>query len=156
MGLISRVSSRTYRDNLAMPRAKKKVTSNLGGALTNSRFPNKTKDRTGQRFRHKDKHVDEEHQEKFTQFQDVGVSITEQNDLQHFLDEAVLQNKDFETQRSKRINAILNANENDNSDEEMEDESDSEEHKPKKLTEEELQEIRDTLLVLPRRPEWTK
>ena len=113
-----------FRDKMPPnKRAKGKKTS-LGGALLNSSKNTRTQDLekvTGGAFRHKDKHAHLD-TTNYTSYQDQGVSITEQSDLQQFLNEAELSNRNFETERSRTRQLLfeqMNKMENgDNSDEE--------------------------------------
>merc|ERR1712157_398428 len=109
MGLISRVSSRTYRKPSKMVRKlgnRKDAKSNLGSALQTSGKKEyyKPKKERAEAYRQVD---DSEAKQRFTQFQDNMVSITEQNDLQAFMDHAVLQNRNFETERTRMQNLLI-------------------------------------------------
>jgi len=131
-----------------MVRAKKDKKSNLGGALKKQGITKPKRDREA----YYNPIDTTEKTEKFTKFQDNLVSITEQNDLQSFLDQAQLSNQEFVTERTRLRNLILQNNT------EQEEPVDSEDENPllKQLTETELANIRKTMLTLPRRPEWTR
>merc|ERR1712127_32531 len=135
----------------------------LGGALKNSSKTTRTQDLDavkGGAFRHKDKHAHLD-ESNYKSYQNTGVSITEQNDLQEFLNEAELSNRNFETERARTRQLLFEAM---NKDSESEDDYEQPENLEEILalnnehilTEAELQEIRETILRLPRRPEWTK
>merc|ERR1712127_169045 len=135
----------------------------LGGALKNSSKTTRTQDLDavkGGAFRHKDKHAHLD-ETNYKSYQNTGVSITEQNDLQEFLNEAELSNRNFETERARTRQLLFEAM---NKDSESEDDYEQPENLEEILalnnehilTEAELQEIRETILRLPRRPEWTK
>lgn len=94
-------------------RAKGKKTGSgaLGGALKNSSKTTRTQDLDavkGGAFRHKDKHAHLD-ESNYKSYQNTGVSITEQNDLQEFLNEAELSNRNFETERARTRQLLFDA-----------------------------------------------
>jgi len=150
-------------------RPKKAKGSNLGGALLSTSKNTRTQQlpkTSGGAFRHADRHAHIDTTE-YEKYQNTGVSITEQTPLQAFLDEATLQNRQFETERSRNRQLIL-AQElgvatrplavGSDGEEDFDDPEVTVDGGPVKqiLTEEELNEIRAKLLRLPRRPDWDK
>lgn len=86
-----------------MPRAKAKAPT-LGNSLKSTGKQNKKRERR-ENYQERDY---TETNEKFGQYQNNQVSITEQSDIQVFLQRAELANRDFTTERSKRNVQMLN------------------------------------------------